>query len=134
MSKTTPTNRPDLEILIVDDDAMIRLLHKRQVEKANSGYPVTLCKHGQEAADYLRANAKEGVSYLVLLDLNMPVMNGWEFLEECERHFGHLALHIVVVTSSINRMDELRAREYEQVCGFCTKPLNAQRWRELLGK
>jgi len=83
-------------ILVVDDqederDAMARLLHRR-------GYVVELAQNGQEAIDRLRHRGS--LPALVLLDLNMPVMDGWEFLALVAQDIALRPLPVVVISGS----------------------------------
>jgi CheY-like chemotaxis protein len=112
-----------LQILIVDDDPTIKILHKAIVVRSKlADNPLTF-SDGKEAFEYLKAFFNPEVYYLVLLDINMPVMNGWEFLNEIhETHFAK-NLYIIMVTSSVDSGDRIRASTFPQVIGFLEKPL-----------
>lgn len=71
---------------------------------------------------------------LVLLDINMPVMNGWAFLDACKvKKFGfHIC--VIIVTSSLFNEDCEKAKEYDQIIGYYTKPLKQERLKEVLRK
>jgi CheY-like chemotaxis protein len=90
----------DRRILVVDDDP--DLAHVLSAALARSGYRVGLATNGREALGYLRGNA--GV-HVVLLDLMMPVMNGWEFRAE-QRRDPALSAIPVVVFSGQGRLEE----------------------------
>ncbi len=91
-----------------------------------------MCKNGREAIDYLDSVAGTTDEVLVLLDLNMPEMNGWDFLETCKERPYSEKIRVVVVTSSLFREDQKKAEAYEQVIGYFTKPLNTQNCQEIL--
>lgn len=90
------------------------------------------CRNGREAIDYLDLVAGESDQVLVLLDLNMPEMNGWDFLEACKERPYSKKVYVVVVTSSLFREDQKKAESYEQVIGYFTKPLTTQNCLEIL--
>lgn len=132
MLKSKPPNQHNFEILLVDDDAVIRLLHRKVIRDSEISATIINCKDGREAAQHLQGKASAEITYLVLLDLNMPVMDGWEFLEECRKNYGHLSLHVVVVTSSVNKVDYFKAIKYQEVIAFCTKPFKPATWDKLM--
>jgi CheY-like chemotaxis protein len=83
-----------------------------------------LFSSGQEALNYLRKNNDPEKHFLILLDLNMPVLNGWEFLQLTEEDSMAANIYVVIVTSSINREDYIRSKDFKQVIGFFRKPLD----------
>lgn len=119
-----------LQLLLVDDDAIIQILHKKIVSDILPGIPVVPCKHGAEAIEHIQAECNRHVNFLVLLDINMPVMNGWEFLETCQRNnWNHLK--VVLVSSSINQSDRKAAADFPQVFRYCEKPLDKLTFTEI---
>ena len=121
------------EILIVEDDAIISQLHKFSVTKMVKN-EVKIFSNGKEALNHLEKVDERENQVLVLLDLNMPVMNGWEFLEACQEKDLCDDAKIVVVTSSPFRKDEQRARKYDSVIGYYTKPLKQEHLLEIFRK
>lgn len=66
---------------------------------------------------------------LIFLDLNMPKMNGWEFLDAMkEKDISH---RIIILTSSTSKIDQARAKEYPCVVKYMTKPMNKKKFSEL---
>lgn len=124
MSKSASSTQ--FEIVIVDDDKVISLLHKNHIRHFNSSCSPVACYNGQEALEYLREKDKEGNCFLIFLDLNMPVINGWEFLKHIEKGDYLSKISVVVVTSSINSVDEKKALKYQSVISFCRKPLTEE--------
>lgn len=120
-----------VNILIAEDDLIMARLQKFSLERLICITPV-VCKNGREAIDYLDSVAGETDQVLVLLDLNMPEMNGWDFLEACKERSYSEKIHVVVVTSSLFREDQKKAESYEQVIGYFTKPLNTRNCQEIL--
>lgn len=117
----------NLNVLIVDDDKMITLLHKVMVVKNNiSINPPLLFGDGKMALDFLSSSYNPAEHYLILLDINMPVLNGWEFLDSIQSERFANNLLVIIVTSSVDSSDKQKARTYPQVIGFLEKPLRAE--------
>ena len=111
-----------LEILLVDDDIVVQYLHKTVLSKCN--FPVQkLFSDGKLVLDYILENKDKDILFLILLDINMPVMNGWEFLDELKNHTIKPLLKVVIVTSSIDSSDKEKAEKYKEVFQFMEKPL-----------
>src|SRR3954471_22023872 len=89
------TEKP--EILIVDDDSDIR--DSIAIVLEQEGYRVTTAKDGVEAIDHLHA---EGSPAVILLDMMMPGMNGWDFLEERAKEPAFASIPVVVMSASVN--------------------------------
>lgn len=118
-------NATPLEILVVDDDKIVALLHRNQLRCSRIQPAPVICSNGREALDYLLKNDKPDKSFLILLDLNMPVVDGWKFLKKIKKNPPLSRVFVVIVTSSINRKDFLKAQTYASVIHFCPKPLSA---------
>jgi CheY-like chemotaxis protein len=104
--------RRDLPVLVVDDDATVRQLLRRMLEP--EGYTVVEAENGRAALERLR----EGSPALILLDLMMPEMDGFEFLTEFRRNEGWRTIPIVVVTAK-----DLSRDERERLNGYVQKIL-----------
>lgn len=115
-----------LEILVVDDDKVVALLHKNQLRCSKIQPTPKICSNGREALDYLSKNDSPAKNFLILLDLNMPVVDGWNFLKKLKKDPPLAQVHVVIVTSSINNKDYLKAQTYQSVIHFCRKPLSAK--------
>jgi len=118
-------------ILSIEDDEVTQLLHKIEFEDAELIVNVVEAWSGQIALDYFEALNKEKdaiskLPALILLDLNMPVMGGWEFLELFSTQYPHFVerIKIFVLSSSINPEDRIRASKEPLVQAFLYKPLN----------
>lgn len=113
-----------LNVLITDDDDSVLFLHEIIVKESNfSDVPVTFL-NGKETLEYLHGNADSGEAYLILLDLNMPVMNGWEFLEALNEHNFSIPIYVVIVTSSIDAADREKADTFPHVIDYAEKPIS----------
>jgi len=114
-----------LKTLIVDDDAMVVFLHKLAVvEGGLSNFPA-VAGNGSQALAYISENQTSGTYLLILLDINMPEMDGWGFLDALQTLSIQTPISVVMVTSSIDKRDRNRAKEYRQVIDYIEKPLNS---------
>ena len=119
------------EVLIVEDDLVTMRLHKYVVEK-NWGKEVHIFSNGREAYNYLEAEANPEKKFFVLLDINMPQMNGWQFLEKVQKKFYASRLTVAIVSSSPTREDFRRAEELDLVKAYFQKPLKMENLRQFL--
>ncbi len=120
----TPASSTRLQSMIVDDDLLIQQIHEMLVTDNGLDEHPLVFANGSTALEHIRQHSQEGISFLVLLDINMPVMNGWEFLEA----LGQLPLLcevlVVIVTSSVDTADRLKAQRYPHVIDFVSKPID----------
>jgi len=118
-------------VLLVDDDAASNFLHKRLLLSSELVDQVDICLNGRAALEYLTSPDSEGKlpkPDLILLDINMPVMNGWDFLEEYEKVSKQHqdGILIVMLTTSLNPDDREKAENMELVDAFVPKPLTVE--------
>ena len=116
----------NLNIVIVDDDAVVLFLHKILMQKCSPDSTIHDFKRGNEALNFiaeLRKNSADAI--LILLDINMPGINGWQFLEQLQ-NISKEKVFVVMVTSSINSADKKKAAEYPLVLDFLEKPLSKE--------
>lgn len=114
----------NLEILVVDDDKIVRLLHNNQLRQVKLKKAPQLFCNGEEALNYLQKKDRSNKNILVLLDLNMPVLDGWGFLECLKQEPMDANIYVIIITSSINKEDQLRSEKFPHVIGFCKKPMD----------
>lgn len=123
-------------ILLIDDNEADNFYHKMVIEDENMANEVVIMNSGQKALDYL-STTDEG-EYpspdLILLDINMPGMDGWEFLEHYDRLEEEMQAHVIVVmlTTSHDPNDLQRATSRPGVVGLKNKPLTPEMLREIL--
>lgn len=117
--------------LIVDDDSIIIFIHKKLVGRC--GFPLApeTYLNGREALDNLMSTADSSTRSLVLLDINMPVMSGWEFLDAIQDQPFAKHMKVAMVTSSVDASDKLKAKTYPQVIGFLEKPITVEMLNDL---
>lgn len=109
-------------IFLVDDDPINNLINKRLLGKTGISEQIQEFLGGEEALDVLKEVSSDN-TLLIFLDINMPVLNGWEFLNKYLEYFPNRTDKIVILSSSIDFQDRQRASEYQIVSGFLEKPL-----------
>lgn len=121
--------------LIIDDDEVNNFICVRQIRAAKFAEDAEFMVSAQEALDSLReaaASAPESLPDVIFLDINMPMMNAWEFLEE----YTALAdkfdknVKLFILSSSVYRKDQTKALQHKVVVDYLYKPLT----KELLNK
>ena len=116
----------DFKVVIVDDDSVVLFLHKVLIERSILPPAAGSFKNGKEALDHISGNGVRKNPYLVLLDINMPVMNGWDFLDAIQDKDYKDNVYVAMVTSSINTNDIEHAQQYPQVIDYLEKPLRKE--------
>lgn len=114
-------------IWIVDDDAIYQIIVNKIIQRSDMFSAISTFKNGKEAIDNLH-NALENKADLpdiILLDINMPIMDGWEFMEELGLIKPRFSKEIVVyiVSSSIAVEDKNKSKSYENILGYLSKPV-----------
>jgi CheY-like chemotaxis protein len=130
MSSAMVTPKP-LNILLVEDDEVDVMNVKRAFEKAHIANPLYVANDGIDAMQKLRSGDIPTPRRLVLLDLNMPKMNGIEFLRELRKDPELSSTPVVVLTTS--RMDKDKVDSYKfNVAGYLLKPVTFGTFCELM--
>lgn len=127
-------NPRELHILLVDDDEVDIMNVQRAFKKNNISNPLYIAHNGLEALDLLRDKGPEIIPperRLVLLDLNMPKMNGLEFLHEVRRDPELRPLTVVVLTTSNEERDKVEAYNLN-VAGYILKPVTFSAFLEAI--
>ncbi|MEM6814698.1 MAG: response regulator [Bacteroidota bacterium] len=119
-------------IMLIDDDADTNLCNKillKQVEAANE---ILEFQEGEKALEYLQA-ANDGID-LLMLDINMPIMNGWKFLDEYDKlpATKQAKMMVMMVTSSRNIEDEKKALGNKKISKYIHKPLTKEGIADIL--
>lgn len=118
----------ELCVLVIDDDEIFNLMADFILCDVGITTHPQCFTNGQEALAYLNRYDGTDTTYLLFLDINMPLMSGWEVLDHLKVLPNHRHVHVVIVTSSIDRADKEKAMAFEQVIDYMVKPLK----RELL--
>lgn len=116
-------------ILLIDDDDIFRLTASKILKKVYPHLEIIAAKNGEEALQQLIHEPNN--PDLILLDINMPIMNGWEFLEAYTTKENGIKIPIYVLSSSIDPNDKEKATNNPKVQGFIEKPLSFDKARKL---
>lgn len=116
-------------ILLVEDDHVDVLTTRRALKEIHVTNPLVVCENGEEGLAYLRGTAERPC--LVLLDLNMPIMNGIEFLENVKSDASLRRIPTVVLTTSEEQEDKLRSFDLG-AAGYMPKSLDYRRFVEVM--
>jgi len=123
-------------ILLVDDDEDCNFFHERLIKKMECADRVEASLTGNDALDFLKSsvNGQHPRPNLILLDINMPGMDGWGFLEEYNKLSEDQKAQIVVVmlTTSLNPDDRKKAESDPNVGAFANKYLDEESLLEIL--
>jgi len=117
-------------VMLVDDNEIDNIINEKIIEANSFADQVMVFQTGQEALDYLGENQdnQDTLPEIVFLDINMPIMDGFQFLEDFEK-FSDTVLEkckIIMLSSSISPKDIDRAASSKYVKKYLNKPLNAR--------
>lgn len=123
-------------ILLVDDDESVIFFHKLLIQKLEITDNLVIKNNGKEAIEYLRAQESSNlIPSLILLDIDMPIMDGYEFLEEYIKLPNSLqGSKINIVSTSSQYINDDKITKFSFVEGKKSKPLKRREWEALLAK
>jgi CheY-like chemotaxis protein len=122
-------------VLLVDDDYATNYIHKHVIKEANFAEHVIVVENGQEALDFLIAT--DNTTYIrpdiIFLDVNMPIMDGWEFLDFYAELDESLKckMMVVLLSTSLLPADKLNSEINASIDQFISKPLTVDVLQEL---
>jgi len=120
------------EILLIDDSKGTNSLNKRLLEEMDVAEHISIALNGRLALDYLLSKNEQG-NYpspdIIFLDINMPIMDGYQFLKEFKRieKEEDLKRIIVTLTTSISKENMEKTMRYSGVKGYQFKPLTKEK-------
>lgn len=121
----------EIKVLVVDDDDVILFLHDLMIRDSGLSQDVTCFLTARAALDHLAAHRSGDDQFLVLLDINMPGINGWQFLEILAEAPYRDSVSVVLVTSSIDYADHQKAQGFAAVVEYVEKPLTLEICRRI---
>ena len=126
-------------ILLVDDNNATNLLHRKIIERFDAADQIHVARTGEEALDFLAECYfkvdKQECPELIFVDINMPRMDGWEFLAEYrKRNYMQKPSVICMLSGSLNEHDQSRALALEEVSDYYEKPLSRDSFTEFREK
>lgn len=125
-------------ILLIDDEEVDNFIHEKVIKNSGCTEKIVVVDGGQPALDYLVA-AKDGnhpMPDLIFLDINMPGMDGWEFIEAYRQLNKAEDEHVIIamLTTSLNPDDAEKAKTIKEIKDFINKPLTTDILQEILKK
>jgi CheY-like chemotaxis protein len=121
-------------VILIDDDEITNFIHQSLIEEMNITEEIICAGDGSEGIEILRKHAlpPEGHIGVILLDLNMPGMNGLDFLDALREMPEHRAAYrVVIMTTSQNPKDKARVKQ-EEVAAYLNKPFRKEHLKAVL--
>jgi CheY-like chemotaxis protein len=123
-------------VLLVDDDLVYRYAAKKMIKSTGLAGKIEECTNAIDALKYLKENIStpENLPDIIFLDINMPAMDGWEFLNDYIPIAPSMPtkIYIYIVSSSIDKIDISRAKEISIVTDYLIKPVFKEKFGEIL--
>ena len=119
---------------IIDDDKILSYILQRIMGSTHFCENIEIFQNGKEAINQLAVVKKdaEALPDIILLDLNMPVMDGWQFLDEFEKIKLDKKITLYIVSSSIDIQDHNKAKKYKTVSDFLIKPIGKKQIEQMM--
>lgn len=122
------------KVAIVDDDTIFQFTTKVKIEKLGLAKEVMIFNDGEEIFNYIQGNEKVDLPDVILLDINMPLVDGWDFLEMFARvdESKKKNVRIYMLSSSINPVDLDKADANPFISAYITKPIKDEDLKKIL--
>lgn len=117
-------------VLLVEDDRVDAMTVKRAIRQIKMHHPLIHAENGEEALEYLKNSSNEK-PWIILLDLNMPKMNGIEFLQIAKKDEMLRSIPVVVLTTSKEQQDRIESFKFG-VAGYMIKPVDYSQFVEMM--
>lgn len=123
----------DIHVLLVEDDIVDSLNIKYGFKKNNLENTLNIAENGAEALEYFDniSGEKNVTPKLIILDINMPKMNGFEFLRKLRHNPLYKSIPVVIVTTSNSQQDIEESKKFNNVVGYFVKPLNFEKFLDI---
>lgn len=124
------------QVLLIDDDQVYLFAATKTIEATGLAGSVEVCTNGLDAIEYLQKviGSSGKLPDVIFIDINMPVMDGWEFLEEYKTLAKQInsPIKIYILSSSVDKNDIMRSKEYNSVIDYVVKPVYKEKFSEIL--
>ena len=120
-----------IKTLIVDDDEISIMLTDICLKDSSFFQEIDTYLDGAYALEHLKNEYSEETIYIIILDINMPLLNGWEFLEEIKAFVTRKNTFVFMLSSSTDRVDIEKAENIDLVKGFFSKPLKTEHLNQI---
>jgi CheY-like chemotaxis protein len=126
-------------VLLIDDDEINNMICTKIISKNDFAGNIVACSSARQGLKYLeetQTDSEKVVPSVIFLDINMPVMNGWDFLDQYKQMDSLQGKEIILImlSSSSSSSDLTRAKSYPQVSDYITKPLTATHLQQIREK
>lgn len=111
------------KVLIIDDDAGVLFLHNIILKEGGLCSNLNTFDQAENALKFIFPLDTIGSKFLIFLDLNMPKINGWDFLDRLGEKIKYADIKVVIVTSSLSNIEREKSKEYVAVIDFWEKPM-----------
>ncbi len=118
-----------MTILLIDDDPVMNLIHQRVIELELPHTPIQVFETGPQALRYVQQHTAQ--RYMIFLDLNLPVMSGWDFIDAFEQRHQDANYTIFILSSSIDKTEMKKITAHDRIYSFIQKPLKREIIRDL---
>ena len=123
-------------VCVIDDDLIYSIAVKHIINRSAISENVVFFKNGQTALDFFEKNLEklDLLPDLILLDLNMPVLDGWQFLDKYEPLIDNIekVIPVYIVSSSIDDEEHRKAESFKSVKNFITKPITIAQLHQII--
>lgn len=122
-------------ILLLDDNPATNFIHKKFISKVNCAKQIVAFQSGVEALEYLQSD-KTKTPELLLVDINMPIMDAWEFLAEFQKTKPEESKEakVILLSTAMTPKDMEKAEAIDIISGVRLKPLTVKTVREIMDK
>ena len=125
-----------LHFFLIDDDEIFQFIMKNTIAEVSPDIKIKFFSDGEKGIDFLKQNLGAAINLpdIILLDVNMPFMDGWEFLHEYKSLQTELKkeISIYLLTSSNNPSDITMAKEISELSGYLVKPMSKEGIKNLI--
>ncbi|MDL5514092.1 response regulator [Arenibacter sp. M-2] len=127
----------DLSFFLIDDDEIFQFIMRNTISEISPNIKIQFFSDGEKGIEFLKHNLGTATNLpdIILLDVNMPFMDGWEFLNEYKSLQTEIKkdINIYLLTSSNNPNDIAMAKEISTLSGYLVKPISKEGIKKLIG-